>query len=281
MVPLVFDDASLRARCAALGIAARVAPENAAPEAEHSRFIAWLLREVLGTGVDAVFGSEDYGEAFAASLAHHFGHGVQAVCVDRARLAVPVSGTRVRADPFAHRHLLDPAVYVDLVARVAILGGESSGKTTLAQALAQRFATAWAPEYGRELWTRRAGRLRRGDHLEIARTQVAREQRLAIEARGVLFCDTTPLTTLFYAQEAGGAVDPALAQLAARGYDHTLVCAPDFAFVQDGTRRTAAFRARQHAWYVRALAERGIGYTVVAGPLQARVDAAAGVLDQA
>jgi NadR type nicotinamide-nucleotide adenylyltransferase len=281
VVPLVFDDDSLRERCLAHGLAPRRAPENAAPEAEHSRFIAWLLSDLLGTSVDAVFSSEDYGDAFAASLAQHLGNAVHPVCVDRARVVVPVRGTQVRADPFAFRHRLDPRVYADLVARVAILGGESSGKTSLAQALAERFDTAWVPEYGRELWMQRDGRLRRDDFLRIARTQAAREQRLAGDARGLLFCDTTPLTTLFYALDAGGAVDPRLDELAARAYDHTFLCAPDFAFVQDGTRGTPAFRARQHAWYERALADRAVAYRLVAGAPQAREEAVARVLGQA
>ena len=34
--------------------------------------------------------------------------------------------------------------------RVAILGAESSGKSTLAAALAERYGTVWVPEYLRE-----------------------------------------------------------------------------------------------------------------------------------
>ena len=36
--------------------------------------------------------------------------------------------------------------------RLALLGGESSGKTTLAIALAERLHVAWVPEYGRQRW---------------------------------------------------------------------------------------------------------------------------------
>ena len=35
------------------------------------------------------------------------------------------------------------------VKRVCLLGAESTGKTTLAAALAERFDTVWNPEYGR------------------------------------------------------------------------------------------------------------------------------------
>jgi nicotinamide riboside kinase len=38
------------------------------------------------------------------------------------------------------------------VRRIALLGGESSGKTTLARALAQSLGTSWVPEYGRQRW---------------------------------------------------------------------------------------------------------------------------------
>ena len=33
--------------------------------------------------------------------------------------------------------------------RVAIVGAESTGKTTLATALAEHYRTAWVPEFGR------------------------------------------------------------------------------------------------------------------------------------
>ncbi|MFS2019786.1 AAA family ATPase, partial [Massilia sp. CT11-108] len=39
---------------------------------------------------------------------------------------------------------------VATVARVALLGAESTGKSTLAQALAARYGTLWVPEYLRE-----------------------------------------------------------------------------------------------------------------------------------
>lgn len=266
---LVLDDTRLAAHCASLGLAAVTVPHNDAPDDEQRGFVAWLLREMLRVEVDAVFTSEAYGDGFAAALTRAQGeHGsadVRHVCVDMARAAVPVSGTAIRVDMHASRDRLDPVVYRDFVRRVAILGGESTGKSTLAALLAEHLGTIHAAEYGRELWEHKAGRLVHEDMLHIAQVQVAREERLALEAHRMLICDTTPLTTLLYAQAMFGRTDPELEALAERRYDEVLLCAPDAPFVQDGTRRDEAFRQWQHEWYVRELDARHIPYRLLSG----------------
>ncbi|WP_296943946.1 AAA family ATPase [uncultured Massilia sp.] len=276
---LVVDDASLAGLCARAGLAPRVLPHNDAHAQVQREFAAWLCQAICGVTVDAVFTSEDYGDGFARALTRHFGAPVRHVCVDRARLAVPVSGTRVRADVHGARAFLDPVVYGDFVRRACLLGGESSGKTTLARALAARLGTAWAPELGRELWEAQDGVLAYADMLRIAEGQAAREARLAQDAVRWLLCDSSALTTVFYSLDGFGRVDPAVRRLALRPYDYTFVCAPDFPFVQDGTRRDGAFRARQHRWYLAVLEARGIPYTLLEGPLERRIEIACRVLE--
>ena len=56
-----------------------------------------------------------------------------------------------------------------------------------------------------------------------------------------------------------------------RRYDLVVLCEPDFPFVQDGTRRDAAFRQRQTEWYVTQLAQRGIAPVRVRGSVDERV----------
>jgi NadR type nicotinamide-nucleotide adenylyltransferase len=256
-------------------------PDNAAPDAVQRDFTGWLCQSRLATTVDAVFTSEDYGAGLAHALSRYFGAAVTHVSVDRARTVVPVSGTAIRADPHAHRRFLDPRVYASFVQRACILGGESSGKTTLARALAAHLGTVWVPEYGRTLWERQGGVLAFDDLLHIGQAQCAREAALAQEAYRWLVCDTSPLVTAFYSDALFSAVDPALLALSHRAYDVTFVCAPDIAFEQDGTRRDAAFRLRQHDWYLGQLARRGVAYTVLAGSVASRVAQAAHVLADA
>jgi len=254
-------------------------PGNDAPDAVQRDFCGWLCRSVLHVSVDAVFTSESYGDGFALALSAYFAAPVTHVSVDQARVAVPVSGTALRADPHGNRRYLHPRVYADFVQRVCILGGESSGKTTLAQALAAHLATAWVPEYGRALWEQKGGALVYDDMLQIGRQQLAHEQALAQQAHRWLICDTSPLVTMFYSRSMFDAVDPALALLAQQPYAATFVCAPDFGFVQDGTRVDAAFRQRQHAWYCAELDRRGVAYTLLEGALATRVAHAAQVLN--
>jgi len=161
------------------------------------------------------------------------------------------------------------------VRRMALLGGESSGKTTLAQALAEHLHTAWVPEYGRQRWEELRVTLNVPELLAVARRQVQWEDAAVAQAgaggRAWVVCDTSPLTTLQYCLHDHGAAPPELHALARRPYDLTVVCVPDFDFVQDGCRRDDGFRAAQHAWTLARLAEQGVPYLAVGGSVVARL----------
>ena len=277
---VVLDDDRLAALCAERGVPARTLPHNDLDDGDvHRHFMGWLCWTVLNLPVDAVFSSEDYGPGFAAVLAEFYARSqVTHVSVDQARTQVPVSGTAVRANPHGQRAFLSPLVYASLVTRICVLGGESSGKTTLTAALAAHFETNWVAEYGRELWESQDGVLAYDDLLKIGREQLKREAQAAGQARRWLFCDTSPMTTYFYCIEMFGKAEPELARLAEHRYDLVLLCAPDFPFIQDGTRRDEDFRARQHAWYQHELARRGIAYRVVSGTVKYRIEQVARML---
>lgn len=164
--------------------------------------------------------------------------------------------------------------------RVAILGAESSGKSTLAATLAERFGTVWVPEYLREFVDTMGRVPYEDDQYPIARRQVAREEAAAMHANGVLFCDTTPLMTAIYSQFYWGRVDAGLAQLAARhDYALTLVTAPDSPWEEDGLMRESdEVRQHIHQQVLAQLAAKGIAYTLVSGTLEQRVAQTAALL---
>jgi len=268
----VIDECRLIALCQESGITSiSEIPPDDAPDDAHRNFVAWLCRDVLRKKVDSVFTSESYGDGFAGVLSQYFGHHVTHICVDQARVTIPVSGTAIRANPLAHREFLSSEVYASFIPRVCLLGGESSGKTTLAACLAKALQTTWVAEYGRSLWEAKQGQLEFQDMLRIGQMQIAREDEQARQANSVLICDTSPLTTAFYSQELFGRVEDELSRMADRHYDLILLCAPDFAFVQDGTRQDQAFRLRQHRWYIYAMKCRGFSHREVGGPPDQRL----------
>lgn len=252
-------------------------PANDADETTHRRFCAFLRQHVFGVAVDAVFTSEDYGDGFAEELTRCFREinptqsAVEHVLVDRHRTQQPISGTWLRKDIHAHRGWLAPIVYASFVQRVCLLGGESTGKSTLAEALARVFSTLHVAEYGRDLWEAKLGALGFDDMQHIAEVQIQREDAAALQANRLVFCDTSPLTTLFYSNHLFGKAASALQQLAERAYDFTILCVPDFAFVQDGTRQPEDFRKRQHEWYLNELSRRRISFLAVTGSIEDRI----------
>jgi NadR type nicotinamide-nucleotide adenylyltransferase len=272
---LVLDPARLDALCAQRSVPPRPLPPNDASDDEARDFVAWLLTDLLWQPVQAVFTSEAYGEGFAQHLTRRFAErgwpAVAHVPCELNRATWPISGTRLRQEPALQRDWLDPRVAADLVPRVAVLGAESSGKTTLAQALAQALGTRWVPEYGREHWLACEGRLQFDDLLHIAQTQLRLERQAAPAAKGWLVCDTTPLTTLFYSRQLFQRAHPELDRLAERSYDRVVLCEPDFPFQQDGTRQGAEFSRLQHDWTRAQLRQRGVPVFHALGPLQERV----------
>lgn len=208
----------------------------------------WATRalEVLPEPPDVAFTSEDWGEGWAKLM------GAEHVTVDRDRTAFPISGTTLRSDLGAEFTWLVPAARQALARRVVLVGAESTGKTTMAEALARHLETVWVPEHGRWYWegrrhvpdqTWRTDELRR-----IGAAQGRLEDDLARRAtNGVVVADTDALVTAVWHERYLGAPDPVLDRMAAeRVPDLYLVCCPDFPWMQDGTRESHQHRDRMH-----------------------------------
>jgi HTH-type transcriptional regulator, transcriptional repressor of NAD biosynthesis genes len=268
---LMIDDDWLQRRCRDKGLPCQRIPDNDAPDAIHQTFLSWLLQGPIGAKPDAMLASEPYVFPCAERLSRDLGHAVQGICVDPERTRHPFRASVIRSDIHAHRHALSPQVYRDFVRTVVFLGGESSGKTSLARSLAERHGTAWVAEYGRELWDRQNGVLSLADLLHIGATQIEREDARRLEAQRYLFCDTSPLTTLGYAGWMFDEQPQELQRMAHRNYDLIVLCELDFGFVQDGTRRDEAFRREQHHWYQQRLQELGTPFVRASGPLAERI----------
>lgn len=162
--------------------------------------------------------------------------------------------------------------------RVVIIGAESTGKSTLAQTLAQRTGLPLTGEYARSYAATLDRPLGASDVEPIARGQLAEEDRFD-DAPRVLH-DTNLLSTLIYARHYYSLVpawlDDALAQ---RHYALYLFCQPDIPWVADpGQRESAAARDTLHRIFEAELHQRGVPVVRVAGDGPQRIATAVGAL---
>jgi len=177
--------------------------------------------------------------------------------------------------------MLPPMTDTD-VARVCLLGAESTGKSTLAEALAAGYGTVWVPEYGRAYTElgRPAGVPWASDEFEhIARIQCWLEDFLAGLAKGVLFCDTDAFTTAVFHEAYLGEPARGFADLVARRYDLYVVCGLDVPWQHDGLREFEAARLRHHEIYLAHARGSGRPWLLVEGSAGSRLEAVREAVD--
>lgn len=222
------------------------------------------LREVVPEDVDVVFTSEAYGDELARRLA------ARHVCVDLTRTTYPVSGTAVRADLAGTWRLLPPPVKQSLCRRVIVLGAESTGTTTLAEALAAELGTTWVPEFGRQ-WTydREPGPWRSEEFDHVARTQNAQEDAAARAARVPwVVGDTDALaTTVWHERYLGAPMHHGHVRVP---YLYVLT-RDDIPFVQDGIRDGEHLRGQMTARFREVLAAQPARWVEVSGAVPERL----------
>ncbi|MBA3471285.1 MAG: AAA family ATPase, partial [Herpetosiphonaceae bacterium] len=189
----------------------------------------YIIERLGIRNISHFYSSEFYGEHMSQAL------GAVNRLVDPDRTRLPVSGTLVRSSPAQQRAFLHPRVYRDLISNIVLLGAPSTGKTTLAQRLAEAHGTVWMPEYGREYWElhQTERRLTLEQLVAIAEGHLEREERLLLEADRYLFSDTNALTTALFSLDYHGSVHPRLAELASQAaarYDLVLLCEDDIPY---------------------------------------------------
>lgn len=238
-----------------------------APDEDAEFWPTWTaLVERYAGRVDVVFTSEPYGDELARRI------GARHVSVDEDRATIPVSATAIREDPIGNWDYIPPVVRPYFARRVALVGTESTGKTTLAERLAAHFETEWVPEYGRpycEIFP--AESLTLPDFEAIAWGQATWEDERAMQANRVLICDTELQTTATWSDLIAGERPGWLTRVAReRPYDLFLLLEPDVPWVADGLRVLEERRERHTELLRGELAAAGRRMVEVAGTFEER-----------
>jgi len=230
----------------------------------------FILRTLAGRRVTHFYSSEFYGDHVSRAL------GAEDRRVDPDRAMFPISGTELRANPYAGRRFLHPLVYRDLVTWAVFLGAPSTGKTTLCRALAKRHRTSWMPEYGREYWEthQKDRRLTRAQLWEIAVGHRQREEKQVLEANRIFLVDTDASTTAQFARYYHGTVSSELEKLAAEAavrYDLCFLCENDIPYDDTWDRSGEVIRATLQEQIRADLVERKREFVTLRGSLEERI----------
>lgn len=168
------------------------------------------------------------------------------------------------------------------VLRVCLLGAESTGKTTLARALAAAYGTVWNPEYGRPYteigrppdapWTS-------WEFTHIARMQCWYEDVLAGQASRLLVCDTDAFTTAVFHEVYLGQPATGFETEAARRYGLYLVCGIDVPWERDAIREFADERRSMHERLLAHARSSGAPWAHLEGGHETRLTQARAAID--
>ena len=163
------------------------------------------------------------------------------------------------------------------VKTILIIGGESTGKSTLAQSLAQHFKTVFVPEYARTYLDTLDRPYEQFDLSLIGIGQLSLEESLMPEAHGFLFCDTGIDVITLWSAYRYGSIDETLLELRlAAHYDAILVTAPDLPWEADSQREhpNEEDRAFFFSHYKQVAEKSGRPFCIVSGQGEARFNSA-------
>ena len=153
-----------------------------------------------------------------------------------------------------------------LLKKIAIIGPESTGKSTLAQDLARHFNTTWVPEYSREYLATIDREYNYDDVLNIAQGQLGNENRLALFAENYLFVDTELIINKVWCEHKWHICHQwILDRLLDHHYDLYLLTYFDIPWVYDPLRENPDIREELFEVYRQQLEIYGANWQVIKG----------------
>ena len=150
--------------------------------------------------------------------------------------------------------------------KIALIGPESSGKTTLCRELADHFKTLWVPEFARNYIASLNRKYTLEDIEHCAREQMKAESLQLENANGFLFCDSELIIAKVWCEDVFNIVPAWLEQkINTNHYNLFLLTRPDIPFKEDIVRENPHRREFFFNWYKRELDARKFNYEIVSG----------------
>tara|TARA_A100001011_G_scaffold21957_1_gene22098 strand:- start:69179 stop:69760 length:582 start_codon:yes stop_codon:yes gene_type:complete len=168
--------------------------------------------------------------------------------------------------------------------RIVLYGPESTGKTTLAKALAKQFHTTWVPEFARgylqEKWDKKKEICSLEDLLIISKGQINHENKMIEKANEFLFCDTNVLVTKAWSEKYfNGYCSPEIQYWVDTFiYDHYFLTDIDVPWQADDLRDSPNNRKQMLDYFESLLKKKKVSYTFLNGNLNLRLKKAKSIL---
>lgn len=233
------------------------------------------IKEAIPEEITHVFSSEnEYDKWFKINYPT-----AQHIVLDSDRNTFDISATKIREEGlYKHWDLIPKVAQPYFIKKVAIVGTESCGKSTLVKNLATLFNTNYVEEYGRT----RCEELGDGselltelNYMEFAIGQKHLEYRKVLEAKKYLFIDSEAVVTQYYAEMYENKSYPILDTLIEKqDYALYIYLEPDVEWVSDGYRKHGeeSQRKANSERMKKMFSDRGIQLEIVSGNYQERLD---------
>ncbi|MDX2247799.1 MAG: ATP-binding protein [Bacteroidia bacterium] len=156
--------------------------------------------------------------------------------------------------------------------KIAVVGPESTGKTTLTQKLADFFHTSFAQEVARDYLHTLKRPYTQPDLTQIARLQLAEEKRAEQNAREVFFADTNLLVIKVWSEYKYQSCDPwILENMKLDTYDVHFLTGTDIPWEEDPLREHPEQRDDLYEIYRRELSRAGVLFYELKGNAEQRL----------
>jgi NadR type nicotinamide-nucleotide adenylyltransferase len=169
---------------------------------------------------------------------------------------------------------------VSEIKKIAIVGPESTGKSTMSAYLAKHYQTIWVPEFARKYCENLTEEPTWQDEINMFRGQVALEGELLHKANKILICDTTFITVKIWSDHIfGQSPQEVLDELPKHPYDLYLLLNIDLPWQDDPLRDFPQLREHFMDIWIKELDALNANYTIMSGTGQERYDSAVAVID--
>jgi len=238
------------------------------------------IKAAIDKPIDVVFSSETSYDKYFSKFYPDSKH----VVVDDKRKTVTISATELRKNIYDNWEKLPNCVRSYFTKRIAIVGTESCGKTTLAKKLAKFYNTNFVQEVGREYCEKFSNQLTTSMFDSIAMEHFLLQEKKARESNKILFVDSEATITQYYLNMYFKNKKSNLIEeiIKLQNYDLVIYLEPDVKWVEDGLRFAGEeeTRRRNNEELKRMYTERGINFVSVSGNYSERFDKARELVDK-